>query len=179
MFRVLPVIGLFGACTTQVGAPEESLGPDATVNDVVALDAGPVSEPSFSGPCGEGDAFIVNNGSCFEYFFMKESWIGARLKCQALSGDLARVDDNLTANILSSLVPSAFPEAWLLGTDAEAEGQWTWAGPPVSYTQWRSGEPSNSNGNENCMLMVANSGGSWDDRSCSSALSYICQRAEP
>lgn len=177
----LSALLLVGACTTQVGGEDEVSTADASVNDVAGPDAAPAPDapPAFTGPCGEGDAAIVNNGNCYEYFFMKESWIGARLKCQALSGDLARVDDSLSASVLSSLVPSAFPEAWLLGTDAETEGTWTWAGPPLSYTQWRSGEPSNGGGNENCMVMIANAGGSWDDRACNTTLSYICERTAP
>ncbi len=169
---------LGSACTTQIGTgPESDLGDERS--DVIHPDAAPRPDatPVFDGPCGEGDAFFeTDDGICFEYFFATSSWAGAQVKCQLLGGDLARIDDAATNGILASLVPSAFPEAWLLATDTGSEGTWTWDGEPMSYTNWRAGEPNNGNGVENCMLIESNNGGAWDDRNCNDLKSYICQR---
>ncbi len=153
--------------------------PQAADASAPLVDAAPPADAfaPFEGPCGEGDAFFeTNDGTCFEYFFETASWAGARLQCQFLSGDLARIDDSATNGILSSLVPSAFPEAWLLGTDASSEGSWNWDGQAMTYTNWRSGEPNNGNGVENCLMLMSNQGGTWDDRNCNEQLGYICQR---
>ena len=174
------------ACTTQVGSPPGSDvfdGPDGGEKaDFSSADAGSPADaqPPFDGPCGEGDAsFETGDGICFEYFFETTSWDGARAKCQLLGGDLARIDDLATNGILASLVPSAFPNAWLRGTDAGSEGAWSWAGEAMSFTSWRAGEPNNGGGGaaqENCLVIEANKGGSWDDRTCLELNNYLCQR---
>lgn len=171
------------ACTTQVGSPEAP-GVDAGGDkaDEGFPDAGPSADaqPVFDGPCGEGDASIeTGDGICFEYFFDGSDWDGARVKCQLLGGDLARADDASTNGIIASLVPGAFPDAWMRGTDEGFEGGWTWAGEPMgTYTNWRSGEPNNGNGSgpENCQVIESDTGGTWDDRACSDSFSYVCQR---
>ncbi len=166
-------------CTTQVGTPEGGLDDKEDSGDLTGVDAAPPADAfaPFDGPCGEGDAFFeTSDGICFEYFFESSSWAGARLKCQFLSGDLARVDDSATNGILASLVPSAFPEAWLLGSDTASEGVWTWDAEPMTYTNWRAGEPNNGNGVENCLALISNQGGAWDDNNCNDLKSYICQR---
>ncbi len=173
------------ACTTQVGGPggDDFGGADAGERaDFSAADAGAPADaqPSFDGPCGEGDAsFEDANGVCYEYFFATKDWAGARSACQQLGGDLARIDDLATNGILASLVPTAFPNAWLRGTDALSEGAWNWAGEQMSYQNWRAGEPNNGGGGaaqENCMIIESNKGGSWDDRTCLELNSYLCQR---
>ncbi len=180
--KALASLLLFGAaCTTQVGGPDGVGGIDDKEDnvDVIGADAAPTPDAftPFDGPCGEGDAFFeTGDGICFEYFFESSSWAGARLKCQFLGGDLARVDDSATNGILSSLVPTAFPQAWLLGSDSETEGVWTWDGEPMSYGNWRPGEPNNGNGVENCLVLVSDQGGAWDDNNCNDLKSYICQR---
>lgn len=171
------------ACTTQVGGPDGMTDIDdmSESADVLGPDAGFEPEPDafepFDGPCGEGDAhFEASDGTCYEYFFEESSWAGARLKCEFLGGDLARIDDAATNGILSSIVPSAFPEAWLLGSDEGSEGVWSWDGDAMSYGNWQPGQPDNANGIQNCLILQANQGGTWDDRNCNDRMSYICQR---
>lgn len=172
------------ACTTQVGSDYvASVDGGSTKADTVLADAAtePDATPvvTVTGPCEEGDANIESSGVCYQYFFSATTWESARTRCKQVGADLARVDDIVTNGILASLVPNAYPEAWLRGTDAGAEGTWTWAGETMAYTNWRSGEPNNANGNENCMIIEATNGGTWDDRSCSGSLGYVCQRPQP
>jgi hypothetical protein len=176
---------LASACVTQVGGgvADESDDMDER-SDVAGVDAGPppdAAPPTFQGACGEADSdahITTNDGTCYEYFFQGANWDGAQLKCQLLGGELATIGDAATNGILSSLVPSAFPTAWLGGTDEGSEGSWSWDGASMSYTNWRSGEPNNGSGGvaENCLIIESNLGGSWDDQSCAGTKSYICQR---
>ena len=176
---------LASACVTQVGGgvADESDDMDER-SDVAGVDAGPppdAAPPTFQCACGEADSdahITTNDGTCYEYFFQGANWDGAQLKCQLLGGELATIGDAATNGILSSLVPSAFPTAWLGGTDEGSEGSWSWDGASMSYTNWRSGEPNNGSGGvaENCLIIESNLGGSWDDQSCAGTKSYICQR---
>jgi hypothetical protein len=176
---------LASACVTQVGSGD-SLDTDQPDDrsDVAGVDAGPppdAAPPAFQGACGEAQSdadFTAGDGTCYEYFFQGSSWDGAQTKCEILGGQLAIINDDVTNGILSSLVPSAFPTAWIGGTDTGSEGTWTWDGAPMSFTKWRSGEPNNGAGNgaENCLIIESNLGGSWDDQPCTAIKSYICQR---
>lgn len=51
-------------------------------------------------------------------------------------------------------------------------------GKSVKFTDWTSGEPSNSNNNEHCLLIlkVARDGDlKWNDGTCESNLHFICE----
>ena len=49
-------------------------------------------------------------------------------------------------------------------------GHWVWesSGVPFTYTNWRSGEPNNSGGNEDCVYIDMGSKG-WNDYNCASS----------
>ena len=175
-----------GACTTQLSGTDDDVpGVDAGVERADDFgdqaDAAPEADaaPVFEG-CEDGDSsFEANDGTCYMYFFQAADWDTARTRCQLIGGDLARVDDAVRNGVLASFVPSAFPEAWLRGTDAQSEGLWTWGGTePLTFANWRAGEPNNGGGNgaENCMIIQSNQGGVWDDRACSEQHSYLCER---
>ncbi len=176
---------LASACVTQVGGGEGvEIDDTDDRSDVAGVDAGPppdAAPPAFEGACGEADSdahITTNDGTCYEYFFQGSTWDGSQLKCQLLGGELATIGDTAINGILSSLVPSAFPTAWLGGTDEGSEGSWSLDGSSMSFTNWRAGEPNNGAGGatENCLIIESNLGGSWDDQPCSSINSYICQR---
>jgi hypothetical protein len=176
------VLLLASACTTQVGGMDSYGDMNEDREDRVSPDAAPAPDALIvnAGPCGEegSDAdFTSTDGTCYEYFFQGSTWAGAKLKCEILGGELATINDEVANGILASLVPTAFPTAWLGGTDESTEGTWTWDGVGMTYTNWRAGEPNNGNGSgENCMIIESDRGGTWDDRPCSDTTSYICQR---
>ncbi|RXN28931.1 galactose-specific lectin nattectin-like protein [Labeo rohita] len=54
------------------------------------------------------------------------------------------------------------------------EKQWLWSdGTAYDYTNWCHGEP-NGGGSENCVEINWTSNYCWNDKSCSSSLSYVC-----
>jgi gliding motility-associated-like protein len=54
---------------------------------------------------------------------------------------------------------------WIGLTDKKVEGTFEWYdGSPVTYTNWRVGEPNNSGGNENCTQIFPD--GFWNDLNC-------------
>ena len=62
-----------------------------------------------------------------------------------------------------------------------------WAdGTPLTFDNWRTGEPNNGNNNfqEDCQIIEGDQGGTWDDRPCApdpnagpaGVYSYVCER---
>ncbi|MBF0370350.1 MAG: hypothetical protein HQL52_12930 [Magnetococcales bacterium] len=69
---------------------------------------------------------------------------------------------------------------WIGLDDYEVEGDFAWVtGDEVTYTNWYDGEPNDNGGEEDCALMIGDSGsgpGTWNDGTCStSELNYICE----
>lgn len=66
---------------------------------------------------------------------------------------------------------------WIGGNDIDAEGQWRWvtSGNPLTFTDWAPGEPNNTGGNEDCLLLLPNTAYQWNDATCSTRSLYICE----
>ena len=66
---------------------------------------------------------------------------------------------------------------WIGGTDAASEGTWKWSstGTPLSYTNWRQGQPNSWNGDQDCVEV--DSSGEWNDHNCANErLKFVCER---
>ncbi|KAI4898947.1 hypothetical protein NFI96_010901, partial [Prochilodus magdalenae] len=69
---------------------------------------------------------------------------------------------------------------WIGLTDGETEGEWKWVdGSPLNTSFWRTGEPSNNPGEEDCAVFKTYppTVNSWNDVSCNTASSWICESA--
>ncbi|KAG9333567.1 hypothetical protein JZ751_011303, partial [Albula glossodonta] len=58
---------------------------------------------------------------------------------------------------------------------------WKWSDQSSSlYRNWRSGQPDNEGGNENCvgMLVGTTDSGKWDDRRCNETHPFFCHGGE-
>lgn len=76
------------------------------------------------------------------------------------------VDDN----------PNQRQRMWTGGNDLDTVGEWTWiTGEPFAYANWRADEPG-SPGEEQCMIVLGEYDGQWDDRPCDDAYEYLCER---
>lgn len=66
---------------------------------------------------------------------------------------------------------------WIGATDENDEGWWTWSNSkPLTFVNWKRGEPNNANGIENCAVLVVEFQVSfWMDISCDSRFKYICE----
>ncbi|XP_015263348.1 PREDICTED: pulmonary surfactant-associated protein D-like [Gekko japonicus] len=65
--------------------------------------------------------------------------------------------------------------AYLDITDIQTEGRFVYAnGAPLSYTNWKGGEPNNYNGIEDCVIIVPENG-LWNDYNCDQKSLIICE----
>lgn len=65
---------------------------------------------------------------------------------------------------------------WIGGTDQNTESEFIWSrsGNKITFTQWSIGNPKNFL-NEDCIEIHA-SNGEWNDRTCDSTISFICEK---
>ena len=113
----------------------------------------------------EVDFNIYNYGGHYYSFITnKKAWGAAERYAEYLGGYLACItSENENAYITSANKYLGLNKIYLIGaTDYEKEGTWKWAsGETFSYSNWTSGEPNNSSGNEDYAVMNAN--GRWND----------------
>lgn len=71
------------------------------------------------------------------------------------------------------------PQSWK-GTLGNDTNSWKWATTGHTnisdYQNWSNGEPNNSIGSEECVLMLAD--GQWYDTDCQSLLPFVCYTGE-
>ena len=72
--------------------------------------------------------------------------------------------------------------AWIGISDSASEGDWVFLdGGSVTYTNWKTNEPNNSGGNEDCVdiNLVSSEPGTWNDSNCSSSRKAIYYSTTP
>ena len=67
---------------------------------------------------------------------------------------------------------------WIGANDLSKEGKWTWISDhsALAYSYWRTGEPNNSRGVEDCGQLYKQESGTWNDAECSQRHGYICEK---
>ncbi|XP_017544536.2 CD209 antigen-like protein E [Pygocentrus nattereri] len=118
-------------------------------------------------------------GSSYYYFFNKEkSWSAARQDCRERGADLVIINSREE----QEFIKKENKYVWIGLSDAKSEGQWKWVDEsPLSTAFWRSGEPNNANGDENCAVFstTADTLKAWNDIPCSYEAGWICESTQP
>jgi len=160
-------------------------GSDASTGDARPIDADLGTDaPPDARPCTGGDAHMTDpTGSCFVFFQAPKLYADAQAACAAIGARLAIVSSATTNTLLTQLA-QASAAVFIGATDAVTENTFVWQdGSAVTYTNWRSGEPSNGGGSyeEDCVVIQPMLAGVWDDRPCAppptgaGSYSYVCQ----
>ena len=106
-----------------------------------------------------GHSYYRSNGSA--------TWPVARNTAISLGAHLVTISSVAENNLFTGLGLH-----WGGLTDEVTEGTWLWSnGEPVTYTNWSSGEPNNSGGNQD-YLVLNWSGTAWDDQGTITGTSY-------
>lgn len=158
------------------GQPDGSIVDAARILDAPVVPDGPVPDAQL---CNAGDANVEDpaTGHCYMLFQTIENWATARMRCAALGSNvhlavLTSVEENTLVAPLAGLL-----DVWVGANDIDNEGVWVWINAELfAYDNWRSGEPNNAGGVENCMIIEGELGGTWDDRPCDVDYAYLCER---
>ncbi len=106
------------------------------------------------------------------------AYADAEAQCAGFGYALADVEDSTENGWLSATALSLDPGTnWWFGLeDRDVEAEYLWAtGGDSSYTNWRSGEPNNFDGAEDCVSWAATGLGYWNDSSCASTYPSVCE----
>jgi hypothetical protein len=132
---------------------------DADAGMFMAADGGVVP------PCDRGRCYSIAPP-------LTASWEDAELACIAWGGHLAELDD---AEEEAWILARASGALWIGLSDAGEEQHFVWTEGDSAYRRWISGAPRTNPGWRDC---VAISDDGWEDRRCTDALPYVCERAE-
>ena len=146
-----------------------------------------------------GSAYNPQNGHYYEVVTEGASWKNAKTAAEGktfngLNGYLATITSAEENAFILSKLPSI---SWIGANDAATEGTWTWISGPEAgttiytggdtvsgqYTNWNSGEPSNSNHDglyENYAAFYAagTEAGKWNDVKETDAFAYIVEYSD-
>ena len=117
-------------------------------------------------------------GHVYMFCTSASTWTAGETECLTYGYDYAAVNDSSENDFVNNQAFLRFGGKWWVGlTDAASEGTWVWSnGDAVSYTNWASGEPNDSGGNEDCtQLGRYYPSKTWNDEPCSSTFRFICE----
>nr|XP_039258536.1 uncharacterized protein LOC120335105 [Styela clava] len=113
---------------------------------------------------------------------LQKSYHEAKVFCESLGGYLAKVDTQEITDVINETIEINYKQSYFIGgNDIRKEKDWKWQdGTDVimrdeeGYQNWKSNQPNNARGDEDCML-VGRETYRWIDSSCHEKLNYICQ----
>ena len=111
------------------------------------------------------------NGHIYRAFDMSLTWHEAKAYCEGSGGHLATITSQEEQDFIEQLLQEGTKNCyWLGATDEKIEGQWEWVtGEPFTYTNWRRGQPDNTNGIEHYLMIyrvnfpLGGYPGTWND----------------
>ncbi|KAK3785152.1 hypothetical protein RRG08_021952 [Elysia crispata] len=125
--------------------------------------------------CPVGWTFLEDELACYKFFDTREAYAAAGASCAAYGAVLATSKSSAENDLLRSLRTS---DAWIGLDDSNSENDFVWSdGLPLTLARWRSGEPNDWGSGEDCTVMRHD--GSWDDRACYRAYTYLCKMPHP
>ncbi|XP_065345718.1 lectin subunit alpha-like [Cloeon dipterum] len=111
----------------------------------------------------------------------KLRWEEARQYCEGKGMKLASIETEAENKALYELIGETWRTFWVSGTDLDSEGTFYWNGTGSKvegFTNFDKGEPSNFNGTEHCLELVAHDGAIyWNDNNCNIPFQFICEKS--
>ena len=104
------------------------------------------------------------------------SWSDANAYCESTYGTtLAKITSDEENTLVREAATAAgiSSRVWIGASDDTTEDTFLWVdGSSVDYSNWASGEPNDYGSGEDCAEQY--SGGTWNDRSCTSTQAFVC-----
>ncbi|XP_046861055.1 P-selectin-like [Xenia sp. Carnegie-2017] len=133
----------------------------------------------YSGECNSCKASCPSDwlhigSSCYFFSAKVATWNKARKLCQQKGGDLALPKNNAENNAISRIILRKGREGHFIGLYRnKSDNQfYTVQNVKPSFTLFHLGEPNNSGGVEDCVVIYD----TWNDVDCERPFNFICQR---
>lgn len=147
-----------------------------------------------------GEVFFEGSGHLYEYVSSTLDWNGAKTAAEGrtkygATGYLTTITSQAENDFVAQRLTNA---GWMGASDSASEGAWRWVTGPESgtqfcqgnincvsvsgrYTNWNTGEPNDSGGNEDCGQFLAGGTGKWNDLPCSGTTlpGYVVEYGAP
>ena len=120
-----------------------------------------------------------NGTHCYFWNEKAMTWPEAEDYCRNQSGHLASVTSHaINDYIVKGKNKRGLNRLWFGGSDLEAEGTWRWTDcSPWEFEFWKSGEPNNNWGAQDCLNFYPTWEAAWDDQRCKNSAPFLCSQA--
>ncbi|MBN2695071.1 VCBS repeat-containing protein [bacterium] len=133
--------------------------------------------------CLDADDCYIKTGCELKYNSAKyylicnetiKNYANATSYCSSLGGNLLKIE---TAAENQFIQPLLLGNTFMGADDIDVEGEFLWFdNSSLYYSNWRESQPDNYQDNEDCLMIYSD--GSWNDISCETELSFICETDE-
>jgi len=115
---------------------------------------------------------------CYHFINGPMNWWQAKTRCEEMNMHLVEIEtEEENRALLFELVLKLGDQDqcfWMGLTDRSTGGPFVWnSGREVTYTAWRSGEPNNWKGRDNCGMHCVGHSGEWNDYACNVELGNV------
>ncbi len=166
------VVGLTG----RMGRSLEAVGlvatdePDLTGLDIPTGDLRPAAALVPRIPAD----LIELDGHYYRLFVSIGSWHQAQQYCQAMGGQLVKIDSQAEDDLVIALWAESRWPVWT-GAHSEAAGRWQWAdGSPLDFTHWLTGHPDRAGPHQAVAIGVSTTS-RWINVPDGMRAKYICE----
>nr|XP_033479566.1 CD209 antigen-like protein E isoform X1 [Epinephelus lanceolatus] len=117
--------------------------------------------------------WVYFSGSFYYISSIEKTWQDSRDDCVQRGADLMIINSEEEQNFTGQYQKIM----WIGLTDRETEGVWKWVdGTLLTTSFWRSEEPNNNGGNEDCVeTNDSDHRNTWNDASCETKKFWICE----
>ncbi|KAI7807641.1 putative lectin C-type domain containing [Triplophysa rosa] len=127
--------------------------------------------------CDVASQFICYNDSSKAYIIdtSSKTWRDAQRFCRQHHTDLIKVRNQTDNQLIHNIINDPQRSVWIgLFRDS-----WEWSDHTDStFRYWKSGQPDNYGGYEDCTAVDMNNEGKWHDVSCSDSNTFVCHEDE-